>query len=54
MLDRGDETKTAFGEGLDISRSLGGIAERLAKFIDGGSEGVVEVDHSVRSPNSLA
>jgi len=54
MLDRGDEAKTAFGEGLHVPGRLGGIAERLAKLIDGGSEGVVEIDHSVRSPNSLA
>jgi hypothetical protein len=48
----GDETVAAAGEGFDEAGVLGRVAEGFADLIDGGAEGVVEVDDGVFAPET--
>ncbi|MGB9105684.1 MAG: hypothetical protein WCC59_13065 [Terriglobales bacterium] len=49
-FDSSNEAVTAFWQGLDVARMLGGIAQRLAQAGDGGVQVVVEVDEDVVPP----
>ena len=52
MRDRCDEAVASAGEGLDEAGVVGGVAEGFADFVDGGAEGVVEVDGGVFAPET--
>ena len=51
-VDRSDEAVASLGEGLDIAGAVGGVAEGFADLVDGGAEGVVEVDDRVTTPEA--
>ena len=54
MLEDSDETVTATGNGLDVARIVGGVAERSAEFVHGRVEAVFEVDEGAFGPYLLA
>src|SRR5580704_19796818 len=47
-----DETIATPGQGFDKKRTVGGIAQSIAKPLDRGVEAVVKVDKGVRGPKS--
>ena len=47
VVDGGDEAVADAGDGFDVARGVGGVAEGVAKFLDGFVEAVVEVDEDV-------
>ena len=49
-----DETIATAGQGLDEARAIGGVAQCVAKALDGGVETVVEIDKGVGGPESGA
>ena len=48
----GDETVATAGEGFDEAGIFGGVAEGFADLVNGGAEGVVEIDDCVFSPET--
>jgi hypothetical protein len=52
LCDWCDEAVASAGEGLDEAWVVGGVAEGFADFVDGGAEGVVEVDGGVFAPEA--
>ena len=51
-VDGSDEAVATLGEGLNIAGAFGGVAEGFADLVDGGAEGVVEVDDGVAAPEA--
>ncbi len=51
-VDGGDEAVASLGERLDVAGAVGGVAEGFADLVDGGAEGVVEVDDRVTTPEA--
>ena len=49
---RRDEAIASFGECLDKAGTVGGVAEGFADLVDGGAEGVVEVNDRVTTPET--
>ena len=50
---RSDEAVSDAGDGFDVARGVGRVAERVAKFLNGFIEGVIEVDEDVGGPEAL-
>ncbi len=50
--DGSDEAVAAAGEGLNEAGVFGRVAKGFADFIDGGAEGVVEVDDGIFAPEA--
>jgi hypothetical protein len=48
-----DEAVAAAGEGFDEARIVSRVSEGFADLVDGGAEGVVEVDDGVFAPEAL-
>jgi len=52
-LNRANKPIAAAGDGLNVTRCIGVVAENAAEFFDGGVEGVVEINESVLGPDAL-
>lgn len=48
-----DEPISALGQRFNVAGHVGFVAERLAKFLDGGVETVVEINKCVGGPQAL-
>lgn len=53
-LHGADETIAAAWDGFDVTRSVGVVTQHATEFLDGGVEGVVEIDERVLGPDALA
>ena len=53
-LHGADEAIAAARDGFDVTRSVGVVTQHATEFLDGGVEGVVEIDERVLGPDALA
>src|ERR1700745_1675548 len=51
---RNEEAISTLGNGLDVARVLGIIAQRLPQFANGDTEAAVEVDKRILAPDAMA